>query len=59
MKDKSIVYIYEQLIFNYRYYDDVFYTFIIEAIENTKKDFENKVEYSLEEIHNNIINNYI
>lgn len=52
--------IYEQLIDKYyNYYCTVYYEFILEAIKNTIEDFKNKSSYTIEDIHKNIIENYI
>lgn len=52
--------IYNELMEQYyNYYCTVYYEFILEAIKNTIKDFRNKKEYTIEEVHQNIIENYI
>ena len=43
----------------YNYYCTVYYEYINEAIINTLKDLKNKDVLTIEDIHNNIINNYI
>lgn len=46
------------LYYAYEYYDTVAFDFIVEAVENTIKDFQGEVK-SLEEIHRHIVRNYI
>ena len=40
------------------YYSYVYFGFIVEAVENTLKDFKQKIK-PLDEIHNHIKENYI
>lgn len=42
----------------YNYYCTVYFDFIVEAVENTIKDFHGEIK-TLEEIHQNIKENYI
>lgn len=42
----------------YHYYDDVYFDFVVEAVENTITDFMGEVK-SLEKIHKHITQNYI
>lgn len=42
----------------YRYYDDVYFDFVVEAVENTITDFMGEIK-SLEEFHEHITQNYI
>lgn len=60
LKDKSIKYIYDLLLYTYYdYYYSVYYDFIIEAINKTLQDFKHKENYNITDIHNNIKENYI
>ena len=60
LKGKSTKTILSLLYDNfYNYYWDVYFEYINEAIENTKKDFSKKDFYNIEDIHKNIIENYI
>lgn len=57
---KDIDIILELLIYTYyNYYNSVYYEFIKEAIYNTFIDYKSKKELTIEEIHNNIKENYI
>lgn len=47
-----------KLLYNYNYYCYVAFDFIVEAVENTIKDFDGEVK-PLEQIHNHIKENYI
>ena len=47
-----------ELYYNYSYYNTVFFDIIIEAVENTLKDFEMEIK-PLPEIHKHIKENYI
>ena len=52
--------ILELLIYKYYdYYNSVYYEFIKESIYNTFIDFKTKKELTIDEIHNNIKENYI
>ena len=52
--------IYNQLVNKYyNYYATVYYEFIIESIKNTLDDFKSKSDYTIDDIHKNIIENYI
>lgn len=60
MKNQTTKTIYNYLIdTHFNYYLTVYYEYIFEAIENTKKDFKNKIFYTIEDIHKNIKENYI
>lgn len=54
--------LYEQIAreleYKYNYYSSVYFGFIVEAVENTLKDFRMKVP-PLDEIHKHIKENYI
>lgn len=59
MNNERIKKIYNLLINNYyNYYCTVYYSFIIEAIENTLEDNKNR-DLSIEEIHKYIKENFI
>ena len=47
-----------ELSLKYRYYDDVYYDFIVEAVKNTIDDFMGEIK-PLQEIHKHITENYI
>lgn len=48
-----------QLYYTYnKYYNYIWFGFIIEAVENTLKDFEMEVK-PLDEIHRHIVANYL
>lgn len=60
LKNKNVSYIMELLYNNYySYYNDVYYSYIQEAIKETLNDFKNKSFFTIEDIHKNIKNNYI
>ena len=54
--------VYEQIAseleYKYNYYSDVYFSFIVEAVENTIKDFYGEIK-PLDEIHKHIKENYI
>ena len=43
----------------YKYYESVYYEYIVEAILNTFYDYKNKKALTIDEIHDNISKNYI
>ena len=43
---------------NYSYYNSVYFDFIVEAVENTLKDYQMEIP-PLDEIHKHIKENYI
>ena len=47
-----------ELSLKYRYYDDVYFDFIVEAVQNTINDFMGEIK-TIQEIHKHIIENYI
>lgn len=47
-----------KLEYKYNYYSTVYYGFIVEAVENTLKDYKMEIP-PLEEIHAHIKENYI
>ena len=52
--------IYNQLMGKYfDYYYSVYYEIVYEAINYTLQDFKNRKNYTIEDIHKNIIENYI
>ena len=52
--------IYNKLMDKYfDYYCTVWYEIVYEAINYTLQDFKNKKDYTIEDIHKNIIENYI
>lgn len=54
--------LYEQIAreleYKYSYYSSVYFGFIVEAVENTLKDFKQEIK-PLDEIHKHIKENYI